>query len=177
MNISEEEIVQTVINNFIEPVDEDVSLIEQFVADINEAYNLTIPLPQSANKIREIVISIKNQYGNDASLAVLGLYFLQNVDPLASLEKVKDFFQYFIDTHIKNIITPTARVTLALSAAIEFPQSIIKPANPDGTPYVPSTVKSQFRFAQALLYADTQLGVGFQLELGGSLYPCKLPQK
>jgi hypothetical protein len=175
LNISEQDVLQTVINNIVQPASESISPLEQFVNDINENYNLTVPLPQSENKIRELVLSIRSLYGSDASVAIFGLYLVENGNPLNSLERTKDFFRYLIpediETYLKRIITPTARVTLALSAAIEFPQTILKPANLNGTPYVPASTKSQFRFAQALLYADTELGVGFQLELGGSLYP------
>lgn len=175
LNISEEQVIQTAINNFVEPVDEAITSLEQFISDVNTGLGLNIQIPQTGNRFRELVISIKEQSGNNASLAVLGLYFIENGNPLNSLEKVKDFFRYLIpddiDGYIKQIITPTARVTLALTAAIEFPRSILKPVNPNGTPYLPNTTKTRFQFAQALLYADTQLGVGFQLELGGSLNP------
>ena len=173
-NISEEDVILTAINNFVTPLNENISRLEQFISDINSTLNLATLIPTSENKIQELCLSIKEQYGNYASIAVFAVYFLQN-DPLSSLEKVKEFFKHLlpddIDSYIKQIITPTARITLELSAAIEFPKSILKPVNPNGTPYVPNTTKTRFQFAQALLYADTQLGVGFQLELGGSLNP------
>lgn len=175
LDVSEEEVVALAINNFVTPVDELTSSLEQFIRDINDKFGLTIPLPQSDNKIQELVLSIREQYGAAASAAVFLLYFLQEGNLQASLDKVKEFFKSLIpddiDAYIKDIITPTARVTLALTAAIEFPENILKPINPDGSEYLPATTKTQFSFAQALLYADTQLGIGFQLELGGSLVP------
>ncbi len=178
LNVSEEEVISLVINNFVTPATDSVSIVEQFVTDFNTKLDLNIPVPSSDNKIEELVLAIKDQYSDEASIAAFLIYLLDEANLENSLNNVKTFFKSLIpddiDNYVKNIITPKARVTLALSAAIEFPKTFLKPVDSNGSDYVDilnPDIKTQFRFAQALLYADTQEGFGFQLELGGSLYP------
>ncbi|WP_264551930.1 hypothetical protein [Flavobacterium sp. N2038] len=180
LNTSEEEVVTLIINNFVSPKSDNLTKVEQFVNDINSKFGLTIPVPTSDNKPRELVLAIKNQFTDEASIAAFLLYLLDESSVSNSISNVKNFFKNLIpddiDSYIKNIITPKARVTLELSAAIEFPNSYLKPVTKEGNPYTdPSNPnpKSQFRFAQALLQADTQEGIGYQFELGGSLGPSK----
>ncbi len=178
LNVSEEEVISLAVNNFVTPSNDEISNLEQFVSDLNSQLDLEIPIPTSEDKPRELVLAIKSQLNDEASTAVFLSYLLEETDIQATFDNVKLFFKSIIpediDSYIKNIITPKARVTLALSSAVEFPKSILKPVNPDGTPYVDPLnpdAKTQFRFAQALLYADTQAGFGYHLELGGSLWP------
>lgn len=180
LNTSEEEVVTLIINNFVSPKSDNLTKVEQFVNDINSKFGLTIPVPTSNNKPRELVLAIKNQFTDEASIAAFLLYLFDESSVSNSISNVKNFFKNLIpddiDGYIKNIITPKARVTLELSAAIEFPNSYLKPVTSEGNPYVdPSNPnpKSQFRFAQALFHADTQEGIGYQFELGGSLSPSK----
>ncbi|MDQ6531275.1 hypothetical protein [Flavobacterium sp. LHD-85] len=180
LNTSEEEVVTLIINNFVSPKSDNLTKVEQFVNDMNSKFGLNIPVPTSDNKPRELVLAIKNQFTDEASIAAFLLYLLDESSVSNSISNVKNFFKSLIpddiDSYIKNIITPKARVTLELSAAIEFPNSYLKPVTKEGNPYTdPSNPnpKSQFRFAQALLQADTQEGIGYQFELGGSLGPSK----
>lgn len=180
LNVSEEEVVTLIINNFVTPKSDNLTKVEQFVNDFNTEFGLTIPVPSSNNKSRELVLAIKNQFSDEASIAAFLLYLLDESSVENSIKNVKNFFKSLIpediDSYIKNIITPKARVTLQLSAAIEFPNSYLKPVKIDGTPYTDPenpNPKTQFRFAQALLQADTQAGIGYQFELGGSLSPSK----
>ncbi|WP_316632365.1 hypothetical protein [uncultured Flavobacterium sp.] len=180
LNVSEEEVVTLIINNFVTPKSDNLTKVEQFVNDINTEFGLTIPVPASNNKSRELVLAIKNQFSDEASIAAFLLYLLDESSIENSIKNVKSFFKSLIpediDSYVKNIITPKARVTLQLSAAIEFPNSYLKPVTINGTPYTDPAnpnPKTQFRFAQALLSADTQGGIGYQFELGGSLSPSK----
>ncbi|WP_294962381.1 hypothetical protein [uncultured Flavobacterium sp.] len=180
LNTSEEEVVTLIINNFVSPKSDNLTKVEQFVNDINSKFGLAIPVPTSDNKPRELVLAIKNQFTDEASIAAFLLYLLDESSVSNSISNVKNFFKNLIpddiDAYIKNIITPKAKVTLELSAAIEFPNSYLKPVTIEGNPYVdPSNPnpKSQFRFAKALFQADTQEGIGYQFELGGSLGPSK----
>nr|WP_294781828.1 hypothetical protein [uncultured Flavobacterium sp.] len=180
LNTSEEEVITLIINNFVSPKSDNLTKVEQFVNDVNSEFGLNIPVPTSDNKPRELVLAIKNQFTDEASIAAFLLYLLDESSVSNSISNVKNFFKNLIpddiDSYIKNIITPKARVTLELSAAIEFPNSYLKPVTKEGAPYIdPSNPnpKSQFRFAQALLQADTQGGIGYQFELGGSLEPSK----
>lgn len=177
LNVSEEQVLQLIINKFVTPANPSLSSLQQFVNDINAKLSLNIPIPTSDNKLKELVLSIQEQSIDPASIVSFLTYLVDETDLQSSLNNVKSFFKALIpediDAYIKNLITPKARVTLALSAAIEFPTSILKPVNESGGPYDPAhpELKTQFKFAQALLYADTQQGFGYQMELGGSLVP------
>lgn len=131
LNITEEDVVTLIINNFVSPKSENLTKVEQFVNDFNAEFGLTIPVPSSNNKSRELVLAIKNQFSDEASSAVFLLYILDESSLENSIKNVKSFFKSLvpedIDSYIKNIITPKARVTFQLSAAIEFPNSYLKP--------------------------------------------------
>lgn len=176
LNISEEQIVQLAIDIFVVQSNPALSKFTQLVQDINTLYGTSISIDdQSPDRIQELLIQLEL---SDKKIApsVFALYLLAT-----ELETTKDniqtFFSSFVPSdfegYIKKILTPKARVTLGLEAAIEFPQNILKPVNDDGTVYPDPDVKTQFKFAKAQLYADTEAGIGYQMELGGSLYPDK----
>ena len=175
LNVSEEEVLQIIINKFVIPINPSFSSLEQFVNDINSKLNLNIPVPTSDNKLKELVLSIQEQSIDPTSIVSFLAYLIDETDLQASLNNVKSFFKALIpediEDYVKNIITPKARVTLALTAAIEFPKTVLKPVNESGADWPDPGIKTQFRFAQALLYADTQQGFGYQMELGGTLFP------
>ena len=179
LNVSEEEVVTLIINNFVTPESDNLTKVEQFVNDLNTQFDLNIPVPTSDNKSKELVLAIKNQFNEEASIAVFLLYFLDSSNLEKSLDNVKKFFKNLvpddIDSYIKNIITPKARVTLELSAAIEFPRKVLMPWTENANGVLirdeDETKLAKFKFAKALLYADTQAGIGYNLELAGTLDP------
>lgn len=181
-NISEEQVLAYAINSLVVTSNPSVSPINQFVDDINSELSdeLSSPItyPTSDNKLQELSVALKEKFGEFGSVAVFTTYILDNLDVQTTKEKMKNMFYTFfpedIEEYLKNIIIPKAKVTLALSAAIEFPPSILKPVNSNGSDYHDPqhpNIKTQFRFAQALLYADTEQGFGYGLELGGTLFP------
>lgn len=107
-------------------------------------------------------------------------------------EKINYFFSIFIpndvEAYIKYLIVPKARATLALSAGLEFPRKMLQPVydenginpydpNDTGEPYEvippvnpqdpndPDAPKVVLTFAEALFYADTEQGLGYDMEL------------
>lgn len=102
--------------------------------------------------------------------------------------KLKAVFSELVPTDIaafiKDIILPKVRATLALSAGIEFPRTMLMPVYPEGTiingtdvsyEVIPATnpnislkdqePKAIFTFAEALFYADTTQGFGYNMDL------------
>src|SRR5690606_27945725 len=79
-----------------------------------------------------------------------------------------------VEGYLKDIIIPESRATLALSAGIEFPRNMLVPVYPEGTIIggedvsyrpIPEPAKALFTFAEALFYADTTQGIGYNMDL------------
>ena len=178
-DISEEEVIDQAIKNRTAGLPPSVNAINQFVNDLNAALSgqLTSPIsyPVTANPTEELVKDIEIKFENLASLAVFETDLL-SVDVQSTQDNLEAFFNAFVPydfkTYLREILIPQARVTLELSASIEFPRSILVPWDNTGTmPNPDPESKAYFDFAKAILFADTELGIGYQLELAGSLNP------
>ncbi|KAF2507130.1 hypothetical protein EYY60_21730 [Flavobacterium zhairuonense] len=184
--ISEEQVIAHMMNIFVE-AEEGKTKYEQLLADIN-TFEETItndPLYQELEfpenieqSIQSLIDIIKTNPLITKSIPLLffGVYIAREGYSLNEIkQKLQDFYNIVapdgIEAHIKRIITPKAKATLELSAGIEFPQSILKPVNPNGSAFPNQATKSTFVFAKAQLYADTEAGIGYQAELGGALTP------
>jgi hypothetical protein len=185
LNISEEQALAKFINTFTVPIDEDTLALEQFVNDLKQYNN--DPVIQSLNltinedsKLTEVVQAINNHTGKYATLYAFGAYLLNN-DLNETKKKLEVFFRSFIPTdiesYIKDILVPKVRATLTVSAAIEFPRKILYPyQDTDGNGIWErepenSNVLTRFYFGKILLYADTEAGVGYKMDLVGDLRP------
>ncbi|WP_130735947.1 hypothetical protein [Flavobacterium sp. J27] len=191
LNISEEQVLANFINVFVTPSDANITPLQQFVIDINEETTIVLPPPTNNTTLTEIVQEIYTQGGNQyASLTAFGVYLLDD-DLNTTLNRVKLFFKSFIpddlDAFIKDILIPKFRATLTLIAGVEFPRSLLQPVYDENgiNPYNPSDVASPnstrglsvipadangypkvlFTFAEALFYADTEKGFGYNMEL------------
>lgn len=185
LNISEEQAIANFINIFVNPVDENTTPLQQFVDDINNELQLTIPFDPVTTTLSQIVEQIYIQNGRYSSLAAFGVYLLDS-DLEATSNNVKTYFKSFLpddlDEFIKDILIPKFRATLTLIAGVEFPRNILKPvyredgSNPynSSSPGQPLEVipddgngspKVLFTFAEALFYADTERGFGYNMEL------------
>ncbi|KAB8156120.1 hypothetical protein EZY14_002570 [Kordia sp. TARA_039_SRF] len=186
LNISEEQAIANFINTFTEPVDASTTSLEQFVNDVNAANSsLNLLTPTQETTLRDVVSEIHAQTQKYATLIGFITYILKN-DLNETKTKLKAFFRSLlpqdIEEYIKNILIPKARATLTLSAGIEFPRSILKPVydefgvNPcdnslTGEPLteLPEDAnggpKVMLTFGEALFYADTEEGFGYNLDL------------
>ncbi|KFC19675.1 hypothetical protein [Chryseobacterium sp. FH1] len=187
LNISEEQAIANFINLFVVPIDDNTTALEQFVTDINDLTDLNLPAPTEDTTITQIVMEMFSQSsGQYASVIALGAYI--SVDPNQALDKLKIYFKSFlpenIDDYIKEILIPKFRATLTLIAGIEFPRNMLIPVYPEGTiinntdvSYEPIPVtnpnapikdqepKALFTFAEALFYADTTQGFGYNMDI------------
>lgn len=179
LDISEESALIHFVNAFVEPDNDTISPLQQFINDINsENSGWSTPIPQSATDITSIVNHIVVESGEFSSLIAFKTYLLKD-DLKDTLEKVKSFFRAFlpsdINEYIKDILIPKFKVTLLLSAAIEFPRNILYPYKQNGSIWERepenSGVMTRFYFGQMLLYADNQKGIGYNLDLIGDLTP------
>jgi hypothetical protein len=173
--ITEDEVIAHILNYFI---DEDLGTDSKFdilLDAINLKFNTHLSLPPDQEPTVDMVVSlIKSEVTIPKNVsAVMFAVFILNND----LDKTKELLQQFynrlvpngIEDYIKKLITPKLRATLKLSAGIEFPNNILKPVNADGTPIVGR--KTLFKFVEATFYADTESGIGTEVEFAGSLIP------
>ncbi len=194
--LNEDQVMAHVFNNFIEPANPTSSKYQQVVDDINLFYgflpanNNLLVLPAGEPSIQTLISAIKSHAGIDkiVSLLLFGLYILDSDLSITKL-KLQRFYQSIvpegIEAYIRKIITPKARATFELSAALEFPRNLVKPVydatghNPynstTGTPFtvIPpdqyGSPKAQLKFAEAVFYADTEQGLGYSLDIALSL--------
>ncbi len=126
-----------------------------------------------------MVVSINNSYGDGAALASFTTYILDNFSISNTKNNLKLFFKAIlptdIDEYIHEIITPYAAVTLETSASIEFPRNILRPwiqnASGELSPDLDEAHKTYFDFAKAVFYADTASGIGYNIDIAGTLRP------
>ena len=172
--ISEDQVLAHILNYFVEPINSQTTKFEQFVLDFNSIFPntpLTLPVLPSVNSVVGAVNAL-NIPNKNVPILLFGIYILDS-DLDVTKNKLQQFYNVMvpegIEAYIKKLIIPKAKATLALSAGIEFPEKILRPVEPNGN-LIPNK-KTTFVFAQAQLYADTEAGIGYQLELGGTLQP------
>ena len=189
LNITEEQAIAHFVNTFVQPINDGVTPLNQLVEDLNAAnpsWTTPIPPPTSSTTITEIVQDIFSRSGKFASLIAFSSYIQTTNDIEDTANKVKIYFRSFIpqdiDAFIKDVILPKFRATLLLSAGIEFPRKMLKPVydengiNPydasiTGSPLevIPADAednpKVMLTFGEALFYADTERGFGYNMDL------------
>jgi len=188
LNISEEQSIANFINIFVNPIDENTTPLQQFVNDVNTELQLSIPYDPDTTTLSEIVETMYQQNGKYSSLSAFSVYLLED-DVEITLSNVKVYFKSFIpddlDAFIKDILIPKFRATLTLIAGVEFPRNMLKPVYDENgvNPYdtndtadpsralsvIPEDAnglpKVLFTFGEALFYADTEKGFGYNMEL------------
>ncbi|MBV8328827.1 hypothetical protein [Chryseobacterium sp.] len=190
LNISEEQAIENFIEIFVTPENQNTTALQQLVKDLNKAnpgWATPIPQPSGSTSIAEVVQQIISKEGKEAAMVAFAAYILSNSSDL-SLEKVKIFFNKFLphdlDEFIKEVVLPKFRATLMLSAAIEFPRSILKPVYPAKHPSTPLELlpedsnggpKVSISFGEALFYADTERGFGYNMDMVLNMsYPAQI---
>jgi hypothetical protein len=180
LNFTESQIVTEIITVF---VDSDGDPINKFVDDINSDlgsnFTTPIPYPTSSDRVTEVIDSINSRYGNRTAYATFATYILDNGNAANTKNNLKLFFEAIlpddIDEYVRSIITPRAQITLETSASIEFPTNILRPwttnSNGELIPDPDPDARTYFDFARAIIYADTESGIGTDVDIAGTLYP------
>ncbi|MBT2622509.1 hypothetical protein [Chryseobacterium sp. ISL-6] len=175
LNLTDEKVINEAINIFI---NSNGNSIQQFVNDINSSLGLSIPSPTlSYNMLKDLADSLNSLYEEGAMIAVFSTYILENGNLSQTKSNLQRFFKNIlpgdIEEYILNLIKPKALITLETSASIEFPRNILKPwitnSNGELMPDPNQNAKTYFDFAKAVLYADTISGVGYDLDIAGTL--------
>ena len=185
LNITEEQALAHFINTFVEPADVNTTALEQFVVDINStfsSYNITAPTNETT--ISEVVEDIYTKSGDSYSSLIAFATYIPGDSIEETKKNIKTFFNAFIpddiEEYIKDVLIPKFKATLTLSAGIEMPRKYMTPVYPSGTqiggkdvsyqeiPEDPNDAyfdKVMFSFGEAVFYADTEEGFGYNMDL------------
>jgi len=174
--ISNDQVIAHILNRFIKSRGVTRLKFQELVDAINAlhpAANLILPEGDDIG-VDQITTMITQNVNIPQSISELmfAIYIL-DTDLSVIKDKLHQFYASMvpegIENYIKKLLVPKIKATLALSAGIEFPTSVLRPVTANGTA-IPNA-KSLFKFAEATFYADTENGIGSQLELSGSLVP------
>ncbi len=149
------------------------SNFQQLVEDINVLYGSNIIIDDYSSNKYQLLITQVNNLNQGVFPTIFGLYILSSSNISQAKQKLNLFYSAFVpddfESFVRDLIIPKIRATLTLTAAIEFPANILKPVDANGVEI--QNTKTKFLFATADFYADTETGVGYQMELAGSLVP------
>ncbi|MEL6866949.1 MAG: hypothetical protein AAFP19_21165, partial [Bacteroidota bacterium] len=167
-NMTEKELIKETIENMIP--DGTSNPIQEFVNLINAHPDYTgLPVPTSSDPYGELATSIETQLGDNASLVIFAVYLFNPIDEDSTLERINKLFsRTFGDSpvdYIKELLIPKIDSTLDVSAAIEFPRSILVPLDAAGEPESDTNIKSRLEFDPGFFYFSTERGIGFEEEL------------
>ena len=177
LNINQEQAMAHFINTFTVPVAGQTPL-EKYKEDVEQEFDIQILDVDTETKLSEIAESIYEQTNKYSTLINFGTYILtSDIDETG--EKLKRFFKGLlpgdIEAYVKDILIPKFRATLLLTAAIEFPRNILKPVYPEehinALEVIPENPTDEFpdkvllSFGEALFYADTQKGFGYNMDI------------
>ncbi len=181
-DITEDQALLLAVDVFVTPIDPSLSGLSQLVNDVNLLYSSNITIDENADDPVQDLITQVNSLNKEVFPTIFSLY-LASGDLSLGKGKLNYFFSSFIPTDlegfVKDLIIPKARVTLELSAAIEFPRTVLLPMKlgtkgleVDNTLDNSGGLKqAYFQFAETTLDFDTDTGFGYQMEFAGSLVP------
>lgn len=173
--ITEDEVIAHILNYFVEDSDTE-NKFEQLLQAVNIVYHTNLALPPNEEPTVDAVVGLINSNVNipkSVSAVMFGIYIVQGGEA-QTRERLQQFYNRIvpngIEDYIKQLITPKLRATLKLSAGIAFPRSILKPVNENGD-VISNEPESMFTFGEATFYADTESGIGADVEFVGNLVP------
>lgn len=176
--LSEVTALEIAVNAIVIPDSNSISNFSQLVNDINTLYGSSIVIDEfSENRYDDLIIAVR-AINKEVFPTIFGLYIVSNDNLEEGKQKLNTFFSAFVpydlETYVKDILIPKIRATLHLSAAIEFPRKILMPYKKENGVLVKDTdetIETKFLFAEADFYADTEEGIGYKMDIAGTLYP------
>ena len=192
LKVSDAQIIASAINHFAVPETPDITPVQQFVDDVNDTLGGNIAYPTSSNPAGELVAPINallvgtEQESMGAGYAAFSAYVLDVDDLDGSWQRLKRFFRSLLPTddieaYIRNMVIPKFAASLELSAAIEFPRSMLQPIHLDTLQVIPvedpetGAPRAGFLFAEAYFYMSTEAGFQYSMDIAlTSLYPAMI---
>ncbi|WP_293787273.1 hypothetical protein [uncultured Pedobacter sp.] len=173
--ITEDEVIAHILNYFVEDKETETKF-EQLLDSVNVVYGTNLSFqPDEEPTVDKVVTLINNEASipKSVSAVMFGIYIADTQGEEAR-ERLQQFYNRLvpngIEDYIKQLITPKLKATLKLSAGIAFPRKILKPVDANGT-LIPGEPTSMFTFGEATFYADTESGIGADVEFAGNLVP------
>ncbi|WP_316768696.1 hypothetical protein [Pedobacter frigiditerrae] len=177
--ISQEQVIAQVLNYFVDNEDGTDAKFQDLIDAINLVYaDADLALPAGEEPTVEMVAAMINEspaIPENVAQVMFGIYIFKEEDGGADgiAERLEQFYALMvpdgIQNYIKKLLEPKIRATLKLSAAIEFPPNVLRPITPAGVPI--SNTYSRFKFGEATFYADTEAGIGANIDMEGSMVP------
>lgn len=188
LNLTEVELVRLIVESIVVVEEENVTEYQQILNDVNTHYTSALTFREDQSECAENVVDIiENELSEQGSVfTILFNTYIFNIDFQIAKKRLELVLQSIFPTgfeqYIKNILIPKIQARLFLSAAIEFPRNFLTPVydengnnpydeNDLGTPYaiIPENSegfpKVQMTLGEAEFYADTQMGLGYSMNL------------
>lgn len=173
--ISEDEAVSQAIKMFVYPA-EGVTLLEQVINAINTAYSQSFTLPAEETGVFKYIEETVVPVLNETVSTIVFSSFIKNGDLDISKEKLHTYFNSLVpggvEAYIRKLITPKARASFSLTAALEFPRNMLQPLDSGGniiTADAMGNPKVRLEFASADFAVDTEKGFEYQAQFEGNL--------
>lgn len=185
LDVDKEQVLRLAISTFVTPASPSVSSFGQLVADINLLYSAAIVIDEEDEDRFEQLVDQIGQLNENVFTTIFTLYLL-DVNLQVTKQRLDYFFGTLIPTdlesYIKDLFIPRLSASLKLTAAIEFPRSVLLPLKETPEGLVPdNTTDSQgklkttlLKFAEADFGFDTERGLYANTVLAGSLIPEKV---
>ncbi len=181
-SVTEEQALIIAAYNFAVPTDPTITVLGQLVIDINTLYGSNIIIDEGSIDPYQDLITQIDAINQDVYSTVFNLYIL-DADPATEQSHLNSFFSIFIQSdlssYITDLITPQARATLELTAALEFPRDYLLPMVQTSNGFVPDNStdssgnlkQTYIQFGDAILDLDTSTGFSYQSDFAGTLFP------
>ena len=181
--ISEEDATTQAIKTFVSP-EPNTGKLQQVTNDIATSYGAVYNPSSPDISVYDYISEVGQSVGQNASSVIFNTYILNSVSFEVTKTNLKLYFSSVLpgkslENYIKEIIMPWAKVSFSLTAAIEFPRSILIPVDSTTYQIIPpdsnGNPKVQLQFAEAEFLLNTNTGFEQRLQFAGTLnYPAML---
>jgi hypothetical protein len=151
--------------------------LDAFVTSAKAKYpqlNIEQPLNEDTELAFNDIITAFENASLDMPIVILELYVLDDGSLERTFQNLSDLFFNFTKGDIvdvlKELLIPQISSSLMLSAALEFPRTVLLPLSNDEQ-IIPGEVKTKIVFEAGELLFDSQHGFGFAKDLSLSFHP------
>lgn len=171
LQVSENTMIANALNLFTETTD-DISNLENFRNLVNEKFGSNLQTPTVDDSFELLLNELRTEFGSEIISVIFNTFIAISGDISIIKENANRFFRSLlpandIESYLKPLLIPSAKMTLQLNAGIEFPRNLLVPVDetslepiPEGEP----NDKVVFKFGEALFSASEE-GIKAESEL------------